>query len=71
MGSERRSKASACPVPEMSPAGAATMRAAVQHRYGPPSVVEPSEVGLTACPVEARCSSRWARPQYIPATTSS
>ncbi|MFC4950279.1 NAD(P)-dependent alcohol dehydrogenase [Pseudonocardia sp. GCM10023141] len=29
-----------------SPAGAATMRAAVQHRYGPPSVLESSEVGL-------------------------
>ena len=46
MGSERRSKASACPVPEMSPAGAATMRAAVQHRYGPPSVVKTSNVEL-------------------------
>ena len=33
-------------MPGASPAGAATMRAAVQHRYGPPSVLESSEVGL-------------------------
>lgn len=33
-------------MPGASPAGATTMRAAVQHRYGPPSVLESSEVGL-------------------------
>ncbi|MHA7224031.1 NAD(P)-dependent alcohol dehydrogenase [Arthrobacter sp. RHLT1-20] len=33
-------------MPEASPAGAATMRAAVQQRYGPPSVLKSSEVGL-------------------------
>lgn len=33
-------------MPGASPAGAATMRAVVQHRYGPPSVLELSEVGL-------------------------
>ncbi|MHA7293591.1 NAD(P)-dependent alcohol dehydrogenase [Arthrobacter sp. HLT1-21] len=46
MGNEQRSNAGARPVPGASPAGAATMRAAVQHRYGPPSVLESSEVGL-------------------------
>ncbi len=44
MGTEQRSDAGARPVPGASPAGAATMRAAVQHRYGPPSVLESSEV---------------------------
>lgn len=46
MGIEKRSNAGARLVPEASPAGAATMRAAVQHRYGPPSVLESSEVEL-------------------------
>jgi len=41
---EPRSNAGAPLVPGASPAGAATMRAAVQHRYGPPSVLELSEV---------------------------
>jgi NADPH:quinone reductase-like Zn-dependent oxidoreductase len=45
VGTEQRSNASAPLVPGASPAGAATMRAAVQHRYGPPSVLEPSEIG--------------------------
>ena len=43
---EQRSNAGARMVPWAGPAGAATMRAAVQHRYGPPSVLELSEVGL-------------------------
>ena len=46
MGIEQRSNAGARLVPGASPAGATTMRAAVQHRYGPPSVLESSEVGL-------------------------
>ena len=46
MGIEQRSNAGARLVPGASPAGAATMRAAVQHRYGPPSVLESSEVGI-------------------------
>lgn len=46
MGIEQSSNAGARLVPGASPAGAATMRAAVQHRYGPPSVLESSEVGL-------------------------
>ncbi|HLM21845.1 MAG TPA: NAD(P)-dependent alcohol dehydrogenase, partial [Propionibacteriaceae bacterium] len=46
MGAEQRSNAGARLVPGASPAGAATMRAAVQHRYGPPSVLEVSELGL-------------------------
>ena len=46
MGTEQRSNAGARLVPGASPAGAATMRAAVQHRYGPPSVLESSEVGI-------------------------
>ncbi|GAB3536339.1 NAD(P)-dependent alcohol dehydrogenase [Arthrobacter tecti] len=43
---EKQSNAGARPMPEASPVGAETMRAAVQHRYGPPSVVEVSQVGL-------------------------
>jgi NADPH:quinone reductase-like Zn-dependent oxidoreductase len=46
VGIEQRSDAGARPVPGASPAGAVTMRAAVQRRYGPPSVLESSEVGL-------------------------
>ena len=46
MGVEQRSNARARRVPEASRAPVATMRAAVQHRYGPPSVLESSEVGL-------------------------
>ncbi len=45
-GTEQRSNASAHLAPEVSPAGAVTMRAAVQHRYGPPSVLESCEVGI-------------------------
>jgi NADPH:quinone reductase-like Zn-dependent oxidoreductase len=40
---EQRSNDEARLVPGASPAGAATMRAAVQHRYGPPSVLELTE----------------------------
>lgn len=46
MGIEERSDAGAARMPGASPAGATTMRAAVQHRYGPPSVLESSEVGM-------------------------
>jgi NADPH:quinone reductase-like Zn-dependent oxidoreductase len=46
VGIEQRSNAGARLVPGGSPAGAATMRAAVQHRYGPPSVLESSEVHI-------------------------
>jgi hypothetical protein len=46
VGTEQRSNAGARLVPGASSAGAATMRAAVQHRYGPPSVLESSEVGI-------------------------
>lgn len=46
MGIEQRSNGGARLVPGVSPAGAVTMRAAVQHRYGPPSVLESSEVGI-------------------------
>jgi len=46
VGIEQRSDAGARLVPEASTAGAATMRAAVQHRYGPPSVLESSEVEI-------------------------
>ncbi len=46
MGIDQRSNAGARLVPGESPAGAATMRAVVQHRYGPPSVLESSEVAI-------------------------
>ena len=46
MGREQRSNAGAPLEPGAGPAAAATMRAAVQHRYAPPSVLESSEVGL-------------------------
>lgn len=46
MGIEQRSNAGARLVPGARPAEGATMRAAVQHRYGPPSVLESSEVGI-------------------------
>ncbi len=46
MEAEQPSSATAHGVPGTSPARATTMRAAVQHRYGPPSVLEPSEVAL-------------------------
>lgn len=46
MGIEQRSHGGARLVPGAGPAGAATMRAAVQHRHGPPSVLESSEVGI-------------------------
>lgn len=57
MGIEQRSSAGALLVPGASPAGATTMRAADQHRYGLPSALESSEVRATA----AR-SRRCARP---------
>ena len=44
MGMEKRSNAGARPLSGASGAGAATMRAAIQRRYGPPSVLESSEV---------------------------
>ena len=43
---EQRSDAAARRMPRPSPSGAPTMRAVVQRRYGPPSVLEVSEVGL-------------------------
>ena len=46
METDQPSDAGARAVPAGTQAGAATMRAAVQHRYGPPSVLEVSEVGL-------------------------
>ncbi len=46
MGIEQGSNAGARQAPGISGVGAATMRAAVQHRYGPPSVLESSEVGV-------------------------
>ena len=46
MGIEQRSNAAKRLVPGPGPAGVATMRAAVQHRYGPPSVLVSSEVGI-------------------------
>lgn len=46
MGIEQRSNAGNRLVSGASRAGAATMRAAVQHRYGPPSVLESSELGI-------------------------
>ena len=38
VGTEQRSNAGAHLVPVAGPAGAATMRAAVQRRYGPPDL---------------------------------
>ncbi|GAB3548645.1 NAD(P)-dependent alcohol dehydrogenase [Arthrobacter tumbae] len=46
MGIEQQSKAGAPLVPGAHPAGAAMMRAAVQRRYGPPSVLDVSEAGV-------------------------
>ncbi|CAN7341419.1 NAD(P)-dependent alcohol dehydrogenase [Terrabacter sp. LjRoot27] len=46
MGTEQRSNAGERRVPRGSPAGAATMRAAVQRCYGPPSVLESGKVAL-------------------------
>ena len=46
MGTEQRPNAGDRLVPRAGPAGTATMRAAVQHRCGPPSVLELCEVGL-------------------------
>lgn len=46
MGIEHRSNTGERRVSGASPAGAATMRAAVQRRYGPPSVLESSVVGI-------------------------
>jgi len=46
VGTEQRSKAEAHPAPGTSPHEATTMRAAVQHRYGPPSVLESSEIEI-------------------------
>ncbi|WP_299165518.1 NAD(P)-dependent alcohol dehydrogenase [uncultured Arthrobacter sp.] len=47
MGIEQSLNAGARRASGTSPVGAATMRAVVQHRYGPPSVLEVSEVGLS------------------------
>ncbi len=44
MGIDQSSNAEGRQAPAASPAETATMRAAVQHRYGPPSVLESSEV---------------------------
>ncbi len=46
MAIEQRSNAGKRLVSGATRAGTATMRAAVQHRYGPPSVLESSEVGI-------------------------
>jgi NADPH:quinone reductase-like Zn-dependent oxidoreductase len=46
VGAEEPSDAGDRLVPGASPVAPATMRAAVQHRYGPPSVLGSSEVGL-------------------------
>ncbi|WP_136709029.1 NAD(P)-dependent alcohol dehydrogenase [Agromyces sp. H66] len=46
MGTEQRTNAGERLVSGASQAGEATMRAAAQHRYGPPSVLESSEVGI-------------------------
>ncbi|MBP2216567.1 NAD(P)-dependent alcohol dehydrogenase [Arthrobacter sp. CAN_C5] len=46
MGNEQRSNAGAPLVPGVSLGGAATMRATVQHRYGPPSALELSKIGV-------------------------
>jgi NADPH:quinone reductase-like Zn-dependent oxidoreductase len=46
VGIEQPSNAGERLVPAASPVGPATMRAVVQHRYGPPSVLESCEVGL-------------------------
>lgn len=48
MGIEQRSNAGKPPASGTSRAGAAMTRAAVQHRYGPPSVLEASEVEIPA-----------------------
>jgi NADPH:quinone reductase-like Zn-dependent oxidoreductase len=45
VGTGQRTNAGARQEPRATPAGAATMRATVQHRYGPPSVLESSEIG--------------------------
>lgn len=45
MENEQRSNAGAPLMPGASLGGTATMRAAVQHRYGPPSVLELSKIG--------------------------
>ncbi|AEB44498.1 alcohol dehydrogenase zinc-binding domain-containing protein [Micromonospora maris AB-18-032] len=46
MGTEQRSNDPARLAPGARAAGAATMRAAVRHRYGPPSLLTSSTVGL-------------------------
>ncbi|USQ77732.1 NAD(P)-dependent alcohol dehydrogenase [Ornithinimicrobium cryptoxanthini] len=46
MGTEESSNAGYRQVPGASQAGAARMRAAVQHRYGPPSVLKSSQIGI-------------------------
>ena len=43
---EQRSDAATGLVPAARPTGAATMRAAIQRHYGPPSVLELTEIGL-------------------------
>lgn len=46
MGIEHRSDAAARRPAGANPAGPTTMRAVVQHRYGPPSVLALSEIGI-------------------------
>ena len=46
MGNKQRSDAGARVAPGASADGVVTMRAVVQHRYGPPSVLAVSEVGI-------------------------
>lgn len=46
MGIEQRPRGDARRMPEASRDEPATMRAVVQHRYGPPAVLEPREIGM-------------------------
>ena len=48
----------------------AGMKAVMQRRYGPPEVLESTDVGRPVVGA-ATCSSGWAQPRSIPATTSS
>lgn len=46
MGIEQPSQGGVRPAPEASPVGEWVMRAIVQHRYGPPSVLESASIGI-------------------------
>ena len=70
VGTEQRSNAGAHLVPGAGPAGAATMRAPSSAATARPRCSKWPR-SKDRCLVEATCSSRWSRPQYIPATTSS